>query len=191
VIVFDERGGGNGRLLPAGPLRQPVPRRPGSRQIVLYNAGAPSTRLPGSLARRRLAGAVALEEWWRGEPPSPGVLESLRGRRVLAVAGLARPERFFAMLREIGIDAEEQALADHHDFATLPWPPGSAVILTEKDAVKLPPARARGSRVWVAALDFEPEPAFGEALLALLPPPRPTASSASPLARPSHGNPPA
>ena len=43
--------------------------------------------------------------------------------------------------------------------------------MTEKDAVKLDPARVGATRVWVAALDFDPEDGFGAALLALLPPP--------------------
>jgi Tetraacyldisaccharide-1-P 4''-kinase. len=54
----------------------------------------------------------------------------------------------------------------------MPWPSDAAdVIVTEKDAVKLPPTRPLGTRVWVARLDFVPDPAFDAALLALLPPP--------------------
>ncbi len=193
VIVFDERGGGNGRLLPAGPLREPVPTRLRQGQVVLYNADAPSTALPGHLARSRLAGAVLLEAWWRGDSPNRAALESLRGRRIVAAAGLARPQRFFAMLRAAGIDADEHDLGDHHDFATLPWPAGTAdVIVTEKDAVKLDPSRALGARVWVAALDFSVEPAFEAALLSFLPPPRSTTSATTGSSAPlPHGNPPA
>ena len=192
VIVFDDRGAGNGRLLPAGPLRERVPLRLQRQQVVLYNADVPSTALPGHLVQRKLAGAVALREWWQGEPPSRSALESLRGRPVLAVAGLARPRRFFAMLRDIGIDAEQRALDDHHDFAVLPWPHDTGdVIVTEKDAVKLAPSRAIEGRVWVAALDFEPAATFADALLSRLPPPRtrpPAAPRPAPL---PHGNPPA
>jgi tetraacyldisaccharide 4'-kinase len=193
VIVFDERGGGNGRLLPAGPLREPVPARLGQRQVVLYNADAPSTALAGHLAQRRLAGAVTLDGWWRGDPPSLALLQSLRGRPLLAVAGLARPQRFFAMLRESGINAEERGLDDHHDFATLPWPAGTAdVIVTEKDAVKLRPNRAIEAHVWVAALDFSLAPAFEADVLSSLPPPRSTTSPATASSTPlPHGNPPA
>jgi tetraacyldisaccharide 4'-kinase len=57
-------------------------------------------------------------------------------------------------------------LADHFDFASLPWPPGTTdVVVTEKDATKLLVGRAMGARVWVATLDFRPEDAFGTALL--------------------------
>lgn len=172
VLVFDERGAGNGRLLPAGPLRERVPGAVGPRRIVLYNADAPTTGLSGHLARRSLAGVTPLDGWWRGAPPSLEALRSLRGRPVVAVAGMARPARFFAMLRGAGLEIVERRLGDHADFATLPWPPTAAdVVVTEKDAVKLAPSRRIGTRVWVARLDFVPDPAFDAALLALLPPP--------------------
>jgi len=170
VLVFDERGVGNGRLLPAGPLRERIPEALGSHQLVVYNADAATTPLPGHVARRELAGVAPLAGWWRGEPPERAALASLRGRTIVAVAGIARPERFFAMLRASGLDIVELPLADHADFAALPWPAGTAdVVVTEKDAVKLPPERALGASVWVARLDFVPDAAFEAALLALLP----------------------
>ena len=172
VLVFDERGVGNGRLLPAGPLRERIPRALGPRQIALYNADAPTTSLPGYRSQRALAGVTLLDAWWNGAAPSRPALASLRDREVVAVAGLARPERFFAMLRGEGLRIVERPLGDHAEFASLPWPAAATdVVLTEKDAIKLPPTRPLGTRVWVARLDFVPEPGFGSALLALLPPP--------------------
>ena len=164
VRVFDERGLGNGRLLPAGPLRQ---RRTMSAEpsLVLYNAGAPSTALPGHLARRQLAGAVELAAWWQGASADPLAWQGLRGRPLLAAAGLAQPERFFTMLRAQGLDVRPLPLPDHHDFGTLPWPADTAeVLLTEKDAVKLRPERLGRTRVWVVALDFRPDDSFERAL---------------------------
>ncbi|MEP7058028.1 MAG: tetraacyldisaccharide 4'-kinase [Caldimonas sp.] len=169
VLVFDERGAGNGWLLPAGALRAALPRVAPARSLVLYNAPQPTTPLPGHLARGRLSGAVALRDWWRGEPVRPDLLEGLRGRAVIAAAGMARPERFFAALRAIGVDVVPLALPDHFDYATLPWPESTTdVIVTEKDAVKLDPARIGAARVWVAALDFVPAPGFEAELLRLL-----------------------
>lgn len=179
VIVFDERGAGNGWLLPAGPLREPLPAAVPPRSVVLYNAAAPSTPLPGWSARRRLAGAIALADWWHGRPASPATLAELAGRPLLAAAGIAQPERFFAMLRADGLEIVPLPLPDHHDYATLPWPADVAdVIVTEKDAVKLLPGRSGATRVWVAALDFAPDAGFDAALAALLParPPSPTPS---------------
>jgi len=171
VIVFDERGAGNGWLLPAGPLREPLPAELPARCLVLYNAARASTPLPGWTARRRLAGAVALEAWWRGEPCTDAALAALAGRPLVAAAGTARPQRFFDQLREHGLQIVELPLPDHHDYATLPWTAGTAdVIVTEKDAVKLDPARTAPTRVWVAALDFAPDAGFDAALIALLPP---------------------
>ena len=178
VLVFDERGAGNGRLLPAGPLRERLPQALGPRQIVLYNAAVATTPLPGYRAQRSLAGVTPLDEWWAGAAPSRQALESLRDREVLAVAGLARPERYFAMLRDEGLHIVEQPRGDHADFTALPWPAATGdVVLTEKDAVKLAPTRSLGTRVWVARLDFVPEPGFGSALLAMLPAPSPIGSN--------------
>ena len=171
LIVFDERGAGNGWLLPAGPLREPLPRQVPARSVVIYNAPRPSTPLAGGLATRRLAGAVALAGWWAGAAPTLAALHALRGRPLVAAAGLARPKRFFDMLRAEGLAPTELPLGDHHDFRRLPWPAGTAdVVLTEKDAVKLPPGTALGAtRVWVAPLDFAFDDATGERLAALLP----------------------
>ena len=161
VLVFDERGAGNGWLLPAGPLREKLPAAVPPRSVVLYNADSPATPLEGWTAQRRLAGVSALEAWWNGALPQPDLLQGLRGRSLIAAAGMARPERFFAMLRTAGLTIEELPLPDHFEYAALPWPPDAAdVIVTEKDAVKLEPARMGTTRVWVAALDFVPAPGF-------------------------------
>lgn len=169
VVVFDERGAGNGWLLPAGPLREPLPRAVDAATLVIYNTPAPSTRLPGHVSRRLLAGAVELAAWWAGAAPSATALRALGGRKVLACAGLARPGRFFDMLGEAGLEITPLALPDHHDYATLPWPADTAeVLVTEKDAVKLHPERTGSTRVWVVALDFRPSSLFDERLLQVL-----------------------
>ena len=157
-------------MLPAGPLREPVPRTVPAHTLVLYNADAASTPLPGQLVTRSLAGAVGLVDWWAGQAASKSALQSLRGRPIVAAAGLARPQRFFDMLRASGLSVETLALPDHHDYDPLPWPAQTGdVVVTEKDAVKLAPVRMGLTRVWVAALDFAPDPAFDQALVALLP----------------------
>ena len=173
VIVFDERGAGNGLLLPAGPLREPLARQAPPRSVVVFNAPVATVNWPGHPVLRGLAGAAALDAWWHGEAPSLAALAALAGRPLLAVAGVARPGRFFAMLRDCGLRFDELALPDHHAFSALPWPATTGdVILTEKDAVKLPPGTALGAtRVWVATLDFQLAPASERALCGLLPAP--------------------
>ncbi len=166
VIVFDERGIGNGLLLPAGPLRQPLPRHVPVNSHVLYNAAQPSTAWPGACAMRALAGAAALPDWWRGVAATPQALAALRGRKLLAAAGMAAPQRFFDMLRAAGLDFDALPLPDHNDFATLPWPAdGAEVLVTEKDAIKLPRQGRGSTRVWVVALDFRLPENFTAAVL--------------------------
>jgi tetraacyldisaccharide 4'-kinase len=179
LIVFDERGIGNGWLLPAGPLREPLPR-PGEilnsvATAVIYNAAAPTTTLPGTRLHTRIGGAVDLAAWWQGEAAREEALAALQGRRIVAVAGMARPQRFFDMLRRAGLTFDELPQPDHHPYQSLPWSSeASDVVVTEKDAVKLAPARCGRTRVWVVPLDSELDPALAAELLRQLPAPQPT-----------------
>lgn len=187
VLVFDERGAGNGALLSAGPLREPLDAPAAAPAcLVLYNAPAPSTPLPGHVAGRSLAAPVSLQAWWAGEPADAEGWATLQGRSIRAVAGIAHPARFFEALRAQGFAVQPIALRDHDDFASLPWPPADAgdpaaprdLIVTEKDAVKLDPARlARerpGDRVWVAPMRLALPAAFLDAMAQVLGP-RPAA----------------
>lgn len=185
LIVFDERGAGNGWLLPAGPLREhwDSAPTPGLRAppLVLYNAAKASTPLPGHVSQRGLAAPVRLTDWWLGlDTPAPQHRpQPSRAEPIWALAGIAQPQRFFDALAHIGWQVHPLPLADHAHFDTLPWPLSvRELIVTEKDAVKLDPQRVARERphtqVWVAGLDFQPEAAFWTALnaaLATLPPP--------------------
>lgn len=156
VLVFDERGIGNGLLLPAGPLREPLPAAPGPAMLVLYNHDRLSTPWPGAVTRRRLAGAWPLDRWLAasGEPPRP--LASLQGRPLLAMAGIAVPERFFSALEAAGLRIARLPLADHHAYVGAPpWPAGTReVVTTEKDAVKLARWAGGDVAIWVVGLDL-------------------------------------
>jgi tetraacyldisaccharide 4'-kinase len=174
LVVFDERGAGNGLLLPAGPLREPVPQQLPARMRVVYTGGVASTALPGTLAQRRLAAAWPLPAWAAGDGSAAQPLASLRGRPLLAVAGMAAPQKFFAMLEEAGLGITRMPLPDHHAYATLPWPAGTPeVVTTEKDAVKIDPARIGATKVWVVPLDLSLPAAFVGELISLLPAPTP------------------
>lgn len=170
IAVFDERGAGNGWLLPAGPLREPWPARlhrgarPGGRGIDLVLHTGPRAAFAGFTSTRRLADHALRADGSRVP------LSSLAGQPLLALAGIAKPEAFFAMLRARGLHlAETLALPDHYDFDSYPRPQdnGYTLICTEKDAVKLFPKQAG---VLAVPLEFSPEPAFFEALDALLQP---------------------
>jgi tetraacyldisaccharide 4'-kinase len=172
LIVFDERGVGNGLLLPAGPLREPLPHVLPDRTLVIYNAPQPSTALPGFVVQRSLAGVVELAAWWRGQRAEPQGWQSLRGRPVVVCAGTAVPQRFFAMLEAQGLVFQPLAMPDHADYGRLPWPDGTPdVVITEKDAVKIHPERVGSTQVWVAPLDFAFDDAVGQTLMRWLPPP--------------------
>ncbi len=177
LLVFDDRGVGNGLLLPAGPLREPLPQQAAPQQRVLYTGQRVSTALPGARGQRRLARAWPLEAWLRqdsGAAVDLTALTKLCGRPLLAVAGLAAPQKFFDMLNAKGLRFDALPLPDHHAYATLPWPPATTdVLTTEKDAVKLDPAALRGTRVWVLPLDFQLPPGLAAELLNLLPAPQP------------------
>ena len=200
LVVFDGRGIGNGRPLPAGPLREradaiwPAAADTPPRFILVNGRwpAAPARALPPPRERcfeaeRALGGAVALADWSRGAPATREALHALRGRRVLAAAGIGDPERFFAMLEDAGLAIDRLPLADHADFAVLPWPAGTAdVIVTEKDAVKLAAHALGGTRVWVATLDFGLPPALAHALGGALAARR---AAARPLHLPQAGSP--
>jgi len=130
VEIDGERRFGNGRLLPAGPLREPAERL-GLIDVVIVNGGptAPG-EIPLVVTGRT---ATSLRE--------PGRLVDLRGwqgRRVHAVAGIGNPERFFRMLEGLGLAVIRHPLPDHHDYVggELDFGDGLPVLVTEKDAVK-------------------------------------------------------
>jgi tetraacyldisaccharide 4'-kinase len=169
VIVFDERGTGNGWLLPAGPLRESLhtPPTPGliAPPLVVYNARRSSTPIPGHLAHKRMAPLCLLADWWRSQGTEPAPVLAELEQPVYAVAGIANPSRFFDTLREAGARVTGIPLPDHADLSHASWPEDARnVIVTEKDAIKLRPddiARARPScRVWVAPLDFQLDATF-------------------------------
>ncbi|WP_084690559.1 tetraacyldisaccharide 4'-kinase [Comamonas granuli] len=133
VCVFSDQGTGNGWLLPAGPLREPWPR---PVDLVVHAGAAPAGSAPAFAMQRRLA-AHALRS-----DGTPVPLQHLQGQPLLAVAGIARPEDFFALLRQQGLAPERmQALPDHYDFDSWQRPVDKpyTLICTEKDATKLWP----------------------------------------------------
>jgi tetraacyldisaccharide 4'-kinase len=176
LLVFDDRGTGNGLLLPAGPLREFAPRQLHANQRVLYTGLRASTPLPGALARRSLVRAWPLSAWMQGDESQALPLQALQSLQApheqpcLAVAGLATPERFFAMLQAQGLRIERLPLPDHFDYSQRPWPAETALVLTtEKDAVKLQSLALGSTRVWVLPLDFALPAGLAEELLTLLP----------------------
>ena len=155
VCVFDDRGLANDFLLPAGPLREPWPRkalpikkRAAPISFVLHSGndealaerlfsqahGQNSEKKHGFRASRTLADFALSKDGIRID------LAQLAGQANVAVAAIGQPEAFFAMLRRQGVTLQETiALPDHFDFAqwTFPFDKNHNLICTEKDAVKL------------------------------------------------------
>ena len=164
ICVFDERGVGNGWMLPAGMLREPWPR---ACDLVLHT-GVRSAFDGGFTANRALADYAQRSDGTRVALAGLGVVG---GPPLVAVAAIARPEAFFSMLRARGLRLTRTiALPDHHDFSewqALKAVDGLAPVLlcTEKDAVKL--WRVAPDTLAIPLL-FTPEPRFFEALDAKL-----------------------
>ena len=130
VVVDGRRGLGNGRRLPAGPLREPA-RRLDEVDAVVVNG--PGFAHPGALGMEIEPLRFVELATGREAPPS-----AFAGRRVHAVAGLGHPERFFGLLRELGAEPVAHPFTDHHAFTArdLAFGDGLPVLMTEKDAVK-------------------------------------------------------
>lgn len=153
IGVFDDRGVGNGWLLPAGPLREPWPR---VFDLTLHTGARPA--FAGFQGQRRLADYALCSDGSR--LPLAGFI----GQPIVALAAIAKPEAFFAMLRAQGLTlARVVALPDHHDFRAGErfGDEGGILFCTEKDAVKLWPFEPTALAV---PLEFTAPPGFWQAL---------------------------
>ena len=131
IEVQDARALGNARVMPAGPLREPLPARPADFRVV-HGREPHGTDVPMRLAlgdARRVGGSAA---------PSIRPLSEFVGRPVHAVAGIGHPARFFGALRDAGLTVSEHPFPDHHGFTDADFTAvrDASVLMTGKDAVK-------------------------------------------------------
>jgi len=148
ICVMDSSGIGNGRLLPAGPLREPWPR-PVSLLLHTHRRSLPE----GYESNRQLSD-VAISSDGSQVP-----LNSLENQALEVVTGIAKPDAFIAMLKERHLFIQDStALPDHDDFSKWsPHFPQCQLVCTEKDAIKL---WARHPSALAIPLIFEPENNF-------------------------------
>lgn len=139
LLVVDAASGfGNGRVVPAGPLREPLSRARDRADVAVVMGSGP---VPAGL------GELAV---LRAELAPDRAAAGLAGRRMLAFAGIGRPAKFFATARRLGVDvAATRAFADHHRFTARELDAlearatalGAELLTTTKDAARLPPER--------------------------------------------------
>jgi tetraacyldisaccharide 4'-kinase len=142
VLVVDERRGvGNGKVFPAGPLRAPLAVQLARAQAVIL-IGTPS-RGAGVTHEARKQDLLVLRADLRADQ---GFLAALGRGRVLAFAGIADPQKFFATLSSIGVTlAMTRAFPDHHRYTRTEARAlcedaereGLALVTTEKDLARL------------------------------------------------------
>jgi tetraacyldisaccharide 4'-kinase len=178
VLVDGRRGIGNGRVIPAGPLRAPLRTQIAQAHAVVIVG--PSNGAAAVLDRIRRHNAAIYHA--RLEPDRDTVV-ALKGRRVLAFAGIGDPQKFFATLAEAGIaPAECASFPDHHRYtrsdarALLARADADNLMLltTEKDFVRLSgnkqlAALAARTSVLPVRLAVQEADAFGEMILKILP----------------------
>lgn len=156
AVVDDARGLGNGLMLPAGPLREPASRLREVDAVVRLAAVAARSDDPHTTYMTQVPGV------WRNlrDPARVADVTRWRGRRVHAVAGIGNPARFFALLRGQGIAAVEHVFPDHHAYrrGDLPWTDATAILMTQKDAVKC--ASFADERFWYLPVRASIDPAL-------------------------------
>ncbi len=151
AVIDGERRFGNGLMLPAGPLREPLARLR-SVNFVVCN---------GEPARGEHRMQLRIPQLVSLLPPfHTRDIESFRGRRVRAVAGIGNPARFFDMLWKHGMLVVEQPFPDHHAFSAKDFAFDEAlpIVMTEKDAVKC--RHLVDGEAWVVRVEAQLDDAF-------------------------------
>ncbi len=159
-VIDGQRRFGNGLLLPAGPLREPVA---GLREVdfVVCNGGEPQEReIP-----MQLRGDMALRLQADGESRP---LCKFSGSKVHAIAAIGNPRRFFDSLRNQGLEPIEHAFTDHQVLTEkdLAFADGLPILMTEKDAIKC--MAFADSRFWKVPVEAELPDSFFDAIAAKL-----------------------
>jgi tetraacyldisaccharide 4'-kinase len=176
VMLFDQRGVGNGWLLPAGPLREPASRRADCVVCNVGNVGSVGSvdegAVPADLLRRwpQISRMVLQSElaFQLVQPQQQQALDKFTGNG-MAAAGIGHPERFFAMLRARGVSFTAMPLPDHFSFDPNPFADVCAdwILITEKDAVKCRQTEAlrNDPRLWVVPVSAQLEPALIQSIV--------------------------
>lgn len=155
IAVFDSRGVGNGRLLPAGPLREPLARLAEVDAVVCNGDPGPAVLAAvGSVPRfpMRLDG---VDFYALDDPSRRCKAADLVGARLHAIAGIGDPGRFFRQIEALGLTFAAHPFPDHHAYtaADLAFAGDGVLLMTEKDGVKC--AGLAAGEAWVLPVDAE------------------------------------
>ena len=147
AVIDGTRGFGNGFMLPAGPLREPMLRLQAVDAVVVNGGEIPTGRYA-----MRLSGEIFHNLLDSGKTVTAAHFHALNNH---AVAGIGHPQRFFQHLQALGISVTPHAFYDHHCYSAsdLAFENCDAILLTEKDAVKC--AAFADARYWVLRVDAE------------------------------------
>jgi len=168
IVVDGHRGVGNGRMLPAGPLREPATRLASAGAIIVNVSESAAVALK-TITPAAYAMSLSGGEFYNLlNPERRADAEYFRSRRVHAVAGIGRPQRFFEHLRRLGVTFIAHPFPDHYRFtvADLAFVNADCIVMTEKDAVK-----CRGfahETHWVLPVAAQVDEAFGELVLSTI-----------------------
>jgi len=165
AVVDGTLGLGNGWLLPAGPLREPLSRLARCDIVVVKEPRRPALAVPANAVAMRLAPG----RWQRLDDPTVTLDgAAFAGRRVHAVAGIGVPEQFFATLAALGVDVVPHPFPDHHAYreADLDFADDAPIAMTEKDAVKC--AAFATARMWVLPVDATLDGSIADLILQTL-----------------------
>jgi tetraacyldisaccharide 4'-kinase len=159
IVIDGSRGLGNGRVIPAGPLRAPLkPQLARTDALVVVGDGTAAEVVAADIAAQ---GKPVLRAHLQ---PDATQVAALRGQPVLAFAGIGDPARFFATLESCGIEvARRRAFPDHHPFApgeiedlvAEATRDGLTLVTTEKDLARLRPELAQAIVPFAVTLEFE------------------------------------
>jgi tetraacyldisaccharide 4'-kinase len=153
VVVDGERGAGNGRVLPAGPLREPWARLATSDLVLVNGGGAREPAWPPGVTPARFDLVADAAAPFGGGPPVP--LAQFAGQDVRALAGIGNPARFHRLLADHGLRVVPVPVDDHGRAAPADLAGNAPLLMTAKDAVKYGPAdRPAGAGWWVVPVTF-------------------------------------
>lgn len=167
AVVDGHRRFGNGLLLPAGPLREPVSRLK-TVDAVVVNGGAD---MADGIGGRAQFGMQLRGKTFQNllNPQTTAPAAAFATMRLHAVAGIGHPERFFKYLESLGLAIVRHPLPDHHRYspADIAIPDADAIFMTEKDAVKC--ASFATEKCWVLRVDAEIDAALAQYILGKIP----------------------